>query len=80
MEDTEHFFLRCLNFSAYRVTLLDEIKNIEPSILSFNSDKIVNILLYGDSNFSVNTNAKILQSSIKYIIETSRFNDSIMNL
>ena len=35
IEHTEHFFLCCSNFSAYRVTLLDEIKNIKPSILSF---------------------------------------------
>ena len=51
-ETTEHFLLRCPAYTNCRKVLLDDVKNIFPSILSFPESDISNILLYGaDAEF-----------------------------
>ena len=37
------------------------------------NDKLLQILLYGDKNLTENANKQILDLTIKYILETKRF-------
>ena len=50
---------------------------IDPTISQLNETALANILLYGDSKKSTSENSKILQRTIKYIIATKRFDESL---
>ena len=56
IEDTNHFFLRCLNFSTCRTTFLNELNIIGPSLISLNDNEFVEILIFGNPNFSNDIN------------------------
>ena len=65
IEDTQHFFFHCTNFTQQRVELITEVSTyINPSL---------NILLYGDQTLSFEQNATIFQAVHKYISNTQRF-------
>ena len=48
-----------------------------PTISQLNETALANVLLYGDSKKSTSENSKILQSIIKYIFATKRFDVSL---
>ena len=77
IEDTNHFFLRCLNFSTCRTTLLNELNTIEPSLISLNDNEFVEILIFGNPNFSNDINQKILKCTISFLKNTKRFDDPL---
>ena len=72
-ETTEHFLLRCPAYTNCRKVLLDDVKNIFPSILSFPDSDISNILLYGGDSLKSDLNQKIILSVITYLKNTGRF-------
>ena len=65
-ETTLHYLLRCNLYSDLRTELLDDICALNPTLRSLSHEKLLNILLYGSKNFSVNTNKKIIKSTIKF--------------
>ena len=74
IENNEHFFLHCPHHSRYLRDLLDCISNVvdvDPDNLS--STDRCNLLLDGNSCFSVETNHHIIESTISFIKSTSRF-------
>ena len=74
IENNEHFLLHCPRHSSHRRDLLDRISNVvdaDPTNLS--STDLCNLLLYGNSCFSVDTNHHIIESTISFIKSTSRF-------
>ena len=74
IENNEHFLLHCPRHSSHRRDLLDRISNVvdvDPKNLS--STDLCNLLLYGNSCFSVDTNHHITESTISFIKSTSRF-------
>ncbi len=75
IEDTEHFLLLCPSFASLRRDLLADVYAlIRP--LGYNNlpnDVLVQILLYGDANFSDNLNRLILLSTLRFIHDTGRF-------
>ena len=72
-ESVSHFFLRCLFYTNERLNLIDELLLIVPSILHFNENYLIELLLYGKKNYSNEINTQIINLSINYIIETKRF-------
>ena len=77
IENTVHYFLHCPNFSTARNTFLNEIAIVDRSIIDQDEIKIIQTFLYGNSTYSVNDNKLILDASIKYILETKRFDGPI---
>ena len=56
---------------------MNDLNLIEPTISQLNESAFANILLYGDSMKSASENGNILQSTIKYIFATKRFDGSL---
>ena len=63
-ETTSHYLLRCPLFSEQRTKLinleLEILINLDNTLLNHCDDGIVNILLYGSSNYGFSTNKKML--------------------
>ena len=55
---------------------MNDLNLIDPTISQLNETALANIFLYGDSKKSTSENSKVLQSTIKYIIATKRFDES----
>ena len=51
---------------------------MDVNIPSFADSEILGLLLYGSPNFDINQGTKILSSSISFILESERFNDSLL--
>ena len=77
IENTVHYFLYCPKFSFTRNTFLKEIAIVDRSIIDQDDIKIIQTFLYGNPTYSVNDNKLILDASIKYILETKRFEGPI---
>ena len=78
IETTSHFLLNCPLYINNRTTLLNKIKTIN-SDLTTKSDKILsNILLYGDTSLSAENNTFILNSTIEFLIESTRFEEPLL--
>ena len=74
-ECTEHFLTRCPLFSGHRRILDSSISNILMNDFSFlPNDYKKRIILYGSDSFNNVTNNLILQSTIRFIRSTKRFN------
>ena len=72
-ETTSHFLLCCHLFQVERTVLLNDIKEIDERIISDNTSILDQILLYGNDNDNHDTNKKILLSTIKFCIESKKF-------
>ena len=62
-ENTTHFLLRCNFYPNLRKTLLDSIIKLIGSMSDHSEAKLINVLLYGDKNYSIDTNSSILQAT-----------------
>ena len=76
-ETTSHFLLRCTFFICHRKELFDSLELIDPQLTRFNVEKLVTTLLFGDVSYSPENNATIILASIKYILDTNRFSNSL---
>ena len=72
-ENTVHYFLHSPNFSTARNTFLNKIAIVDRSIVDPDEIKIIQTFLYGNPTYSVNDKKLILDASVKYILETKRF-------
>ena len=61
------------SFHVERTALLNDIKEIDEDIISDNTSILDQILLYGNENYNHDTNNKILLSTIKFGIDSKRF-------
>ena len=77
-ETTSNYLLCCQNFSSTRLALMNDLNLIDPTISQLNDTALANILLCSDSKKSTLENSKILQSTIRYIFATKRFDDSLI--
>ena len=78
IETTSHFFLHCQRFYYQRTTLFNEIRNVDSSLILKNDSDLVQILLFGNSNFSICDNTLILNASINFIIKSERFDGPLI--
>ena len=63
------FFLHSYYFTNICSTLLDEIAKNDSNLLSLPKNKIVEVLLYGSSNYDLNQNSDILNATINFILK-----------
>ena len=78
IESTTHFLLHCHHFSNIQSTLLNSINEFLGSITNVSdlSDcPLVKILLFGDQNYTQVKNACINNATIRYLLDSERFND-----
>ena len=73
-ETTDHYLLRCKLYTDLRLDLLNDIYTINQSLKIFSEDQLVNVLLFGSENFTLDANANILRRTIKFLKATERFN------
>ena len=62
-ETTLHYLLRCNIYSDLRTELFNDICALSLIFKNLSHEKLLNILLYGSENFSLNTNKKIIKSN-----------------
>ena len=55
---------------------MNDLMNIDKSLLSLSQDKPINVLLYGNDALDNKTNHKILICTVKVIKDSHRFDDS----
>ena len=75
IEDTEHFFLLCPSFDIQRRDLLAGVLAlVRPYGLSNPSNEVLTqLLMYGNKDFPDEINRNILESTLRFIHETGRF-------
>ena len=73
-ETTDHYLLRCKLYTDLRLDLLNDIYTINQSLKNFSEDQLVNVLLFGSENFTLDANANILRRTIEFVKVTKRFN------
>ena len=81
IESTTHFLLHCHHFSNICSALLTSINEVLGSItnLSDLSDcALVKILLFGDQNYTQVENTYIINATIKYLLDSERFNGPLL--
>ena len=76
-ESTADFFPRCRDYSNIRITLMNELKDIDNSITSRQPNELLRIILYGDCKFKDNISKQILIATIQFIKNSIRFHQSL---
>ena len=77
-ENVSHYLLRCQIFTPYRISLLNNLRNINLPITTLDSESLTNLLLYGDKKYSYQTNKIILTFTIEFIKESKRFDNALI--
>ena len=70
-ENIKHFFFHCVNYNLERQTLFDSISYIKPDYLVLNETELINLILYANSFLASFKNKKILQSTIKFVLQSN---------
>ena len=73
-ETADHYLLHCKLYTDLRLDLLTDIYTINQSLKNFYEDQLVNVLLFGFKNFTLDANANILRRTIEFLKATERFN------
>ena len=74
IETTEHYLLHCSNFSNQRLTLFNNLQRYDICQIPLNPTFLCNTFLYGNSKFSSDINVEILNATIKFFVDSERFN------
>ena len=77
VETTSHFLLNCPQYVTIRKTFLDKIKMISGDFIEKSDNMLSNILLFGDASLSTENNTFILKSTIDFLLESKRFDESL---
>ena len=72
-ESTTHFFFHCCFYEHQRVELFNSVIRLIANNPRIDLRDNTKLLLYGHSGLNFFTNKQLLQSTIKYIIDTGRF-------
>ena len=64
-------------YSALHISFLDDLNNISPQFTLFPEDMFVKTLLYGNQTFDENDNQEILETSVRYILDSKRFSGGL---
>ena len=79
VESVEPHLLRCLNHASNRNTLFENLTGIIGPLYFITNTCTAEVLLYGKNIFHHVTNKKIIESTINFILNTSRFNEPIFS-
>ena len=69
--------MHCQIFSNQRNVLFDDLNSINSEILKTSENQIVQVLLFGNKCFSKDINFMIITSSIRFIEDSKRFDESL---
>ena len=69
--------MRCQNFSNQQNVLFDDLNSINSKILKMSENEIVQVSLFGNKSFSKDLNFRIITSSILFIKDSKRFDESL---
>ena len=72
VESTIHFFLHCNFFDKFQQILLETVEKIIKDISQLNNDLLVNQLMYWSPSYSFEENNKIINASIKHVLDTKK--------
>ena len=64
-------------YNDERHTLLSTVKNIDCRLLDVTEAVLMKTPLFGNCSTDAHTNTQILNASIKYILTTKRFDESL---
>ena len=67
-ETKYHYLLRCK--PDLRLDLLSDIRTINQSVKNFSEEQLVNVLLFGSENFTLDTNGNILRRTTEFLKAT----------
>ena len=76
VESAVHFFLHCHHYHNMRAKLLNSLEVIDTNLLKLSEEQLTKVL-YGFSQLDQNQNRNILNSPIKYIVESKRSESSL---
>ena len=73
--DTEHYFLLCHGYDAFRCDLLSSRNAIllPHGTIRVSNEELLKVILYGHEQLSFNSNAEILRATLEYIHTSKRF-------
>ena len=74
---TVHLFLHCHHFHNIKAKLLNSLVIIDMNLLKLSEEQLTKVLLYGFTQLNQNHNRNILSSSIEYLVESKRFENSL---
>ena len=57
-----------------KIDLLNDIYTINQSLKIFSEDQLINVLLFGSENFTLDANASILGRATEFLKANERFN------
>ena len=77
IETTSHYFLHCPLFHTEQSTLLNNINEIDSTILNKNESVVTCFLQYGGKPFKDELNLLILNAAIDFVLSTNRFDESL---
>jgi len=72
-ENCEHFFLFCTLFNESRLTFLNSVSNLYPNLHNLSHKDQVKLFLYGHTSLNFNINKSLLESTLKFILDSKRF-------
>ena len=75
IENTFHYFLHCPLFYAERSSLLNNINEIDSTIINKSDSVVTRILLYGNESFKDDVKLLILNATIDFVLSTNRFDE-----
>ena len=73
IENSQHFFLHCSIYSHARHLLFNKLQTLDITIFPLSPSKLLRLLLFGDETLAYNTNHKIINFTVEFILETNRF-------
>ena len=74
------FLLHCHHYTNTRLTLLNSIAEIIDSTFNIANKCLANLLLFGSPEYTEIENSHIINATIKYLLDSERFNDSPLQL
>ena len=77
VESTIEYFLHFPLFTIERHTLLNTISQIDNKLLDSNKSNLIQHLLFGNPSNDTETNTKILNATVNYVLMTKRFDERL---
>ena len=66
------------NNTNIRITLMNELNDMDNCITSKQANELLRIILYNDCKFKYNFNKRILIAAIPFMRNSNRFNQSLI--
>ena len=76
-ESVDHYLLCCPNYARSRIVLFVNLNSINSSVHLTRTSVTTEILLYGKDSFDDHINKKIIESTITFLIDSSRFREPL---